>query len=218
MFGDLRGRIMMPVRNLSTGGGIAGMLAVCCYILAIAVPWPDTQVGTSTVLLVASAFPILGIIYAYGLCSFVAAERDTAANRLGFAFSVAAFATALSMIVVQLAVGASLTEITRNVDAQTASVLRRGLRMVDLGLDVAWDMLIGTGLIFSGVAIRSRRGLGLGWAVPSIALGVVLIVLNAATFPWPPGGRGLVDVGPLVGLFVLVLSGRLTFLGRRAVK
>jgi hypothetical protein len=47
--------------------------------------------------------------------------------------------------------------------------------MVDLGLDVAWDMLIGTALIFSGLAIRKRIGLGLGWATPSVVLGIALI-------------------------------------------
>jgi len=107
-------------------------------------------------------------------------------------------------------------EITRDLDAETARALRRGLRMVDLGLDVAWDMLIGTALVFSGFAIRRRSGLGPGWAIPSMALGIALIGLNAATFPWPPGDRGLFDIGPVIGVFVLVLSARLTVLGWRA--
>jgi len=119
--------------------------------------------------------------------------------------------------VVQLAVGSGVAEITRDLDEQTARALGRGLRMVDLGLDVAWDMLIGTALIFSGFAIRKRSGLGLGWAIPSMALGIALIGLNAATFPWPPGDRGLFDIGPVIGMFVLLLSARLTLLGRRAL-
>jgi hypothetical protein len=122
------------------------------------------------------------------------------------------------MIVVQLAVGAGMGEIAQGLDEQTTKALRRGLRMVDLGLDVAWDMLIGTALIFSGAAIRRRSGLGLGWAIPSVALGVALIVLNAATFPWPPGDRGLMDIGPFIGLFVMLLAARLTILGRRVTR
>ena len=88
--------------------------------------------------------------------------------------------------------------------------------MIDLGLDVAWDMLIGTALILSGTAIRRRSGLGLGWGIPSVLLGVALIALNAATFPWPPGERGLIDVGPAIGLFVMALAARLAILGRSA--
>jgi peptidoglycan/LPS O-acetylase OafA/YrhL len=117
---------------------------------------------------------------------------------------------------VQLAVGASVGEIARGLDETTARALRRGLRMIDHGLDVAWDMLIGTALILSGSAMRRRRGLGPVWAIPSVVLGVALIVLNAATFPWPPADRGLFDIGPLIGAFVMALAARLAILGRRA--
>jgi hypothetical protein len=164
-----------------------------------------------------SAWPILSIIYCHGLYSFVAAERESTANRLGFVFAVTAFTTVLAMIVVQLAVGAGIDEITKGLDEQTATALRRGLRMIDLGLDVAWDMLIGSALVFSGVAIRRRSGLGLGWAMPSVTLGMALIVLNAATFPWPPGDRGLIDIGPFIGMFVMALGVRLAILGKRTV-
>jgi hypothetical protein len=88
--------------------------------------------------------------------------------------------------------------------------------MIDLGLDVAWDMLIGTALILSGSAMRRRSGLGPPWAISSVVLGVALIALNAATFPWPPGDRGLFDIGPFIGVFVMALAARLTLLGRRA--
>jgi hypothetical protein len=198
------------------GSGVAGMLAVACYILAIALPWPETQLGTSTALVVVSAWPILSIVYSYGLYSFVAAERESTANRLAFVFAVTAFTTVLGMIVVQLAVSAGIGEITKGLDEATTKALRRGLRMIDLGLDVAWDMLIGTALILSGAAMRRRSGLGLGWAIPSAVLGVALIVLNAATFPWPPGDRGLIDIGPFIGVFVMALATRLAVLGRRA--
>jgi hypothetical protein len=192
------------------------MTSIACYLLAIAVPWPETQLGTSTGLLVAAGFPVFGIIYSYALCSFVAAERDGAANRRGFVFAVAGFSTLMAMLVVQLAVGSGIGELTRELDPQSARALRRGLRLVDLGLDVAWDILMSTALVFWGVAIRRRSGLGPGWGIPLIVLGVALIGLNAATFPWPPGDRGLVDLGPVTGLFMLALSIRLALLGRRA--
>jgi hypothetical protein len=206
----------MPNPGLWLGGGVAGMAGISCYLLAITVPWPESQLGVSASLVVVSAWPILSIVYSYALYAFVAAERESTANRLGLVFAIAAFTTVLAMIVVQLAVGSGLQEITRGLDEQTGRALRRGLRMIDLGLDVAWDVLIGTALVFSGLALRSRRGLGLGWAICSIALGTALIGLNAATFPWPPGDRGLFDIGPVIGIFVLALGARLAVLGRRA--
>jgi len=142
-------------------------------------------------------------------------ERNSTANRLAFVFAVTAFTTVLAMVVVQFAIGAGFGEITKGLDDQLGNALWRSLRMVDIGLDVAWDMLIGTALIFLGIAIWRRSGFGLGWAVPSVILGIALILLNAATFPWPPADRGLFDVGPIVGLFVIALATRLTVLGRR---
>jgi hypothetical protein len=203
-------------RRLWVGSGIAGVVAVASYILAIALPWPETQLGRSASLLLVTTWPVLSIVYSYGLYSFVAAERDGTANRLAFVFAVAGFTTVLGMVVVQLTVGAAIGEITQGLDPLAAKALRRGLRMVDLGLDVAWDMLIGTALLFQAVALRRRSGFGLGWALPSATLGVALVGLNAASFPWPPGDHGLFDVGPFIGLFVLALSTRLALLGRRA--
>ena len=59
-------------------------------------------------------------------------------------------------------------------------------------------------------------GLGLVWAIPSVVLGTALILLNASTFPWPPGDRGLIDIGPFIGVFVMALAARLALLGKRA--
>ncbi len=199
-------------------GGLAGIVSVGCYFLAVLIPWPETQVGTSLSLLVVSGFPMLGIVFSYGLYSFVAEESEGTANRLGFVFSVAAFTTLLGMIIAQLAVGAGIGEMTQGLDEATAKALRRGLRLIDLGLDVAWDFLIGTTLVLWAWAMRRRRGFGPGWAIPSALFGIALIGLNAATFPWPPGDRGLFDIGPFVALFFVAVGARLMTLGRRAGK
>jgi hypothetical protein len=206
----------MTNRDLWLRSGVCGMLGVACYILAIALPWPSTRLGTSGGLIVVSTWPILSIVYSYGLYTFVAAKGESTANRLGLVFAVAGFTTVLAMIIVQLAVGAGIAEMTKGLDEPTAKALQRGLRLIDMGLDVAWDMLIGTALVFSGLAMGKCGGLGFGWGIPSAVLGVALIGLNVATFPWPPASRGLFDVGPLIGLFVMALAARLAFLGRRA--
>ncbi len=197
-------------------GGVAGVASICCYVAAIAVNWPETQLGVSLSLVVASAFPVLGIMASYALYSFIAAERESVANTLGLIFFIVAFTTLLSMLVVQLAVTSRIGDIASKLNGETAMALRRGLRMIDLGLDVAWDILGGIGLVCWGQAISKRRGFGRGWGIPAAVFGIALIVLNAATFPIPPGNGGLVDVGPLVGLFMLVLFVRLALLGRRA--
>lgn len=197
-------------------GGIAGAASIVCYIVAVAVPWPGNQFGTSGLLVVVSGFPMLGIVFAYTLHQFVAAERDGVANRVGFVFAVAAFSMLMAMLFAQLAISAGIEEYTRDLDDQTARAIRRSLRLVDLGLDVAWDFLIGAGLVCWGLAVRRRRGLGMGWAVPCIGFGVALIALNASTFPIPPASHGLFDIGPFIAVFMLALAVRVAVLGKRA--
>ena len=194
--------------------GLAGIVGVGCYFLAVLITWPENQVGTSIGLILISAFPILGIVFSYGIHSAVAAEKESTANRLGFVFAVAAFTMLLGMIIAQLAVGAGIGEMAKGLDDTGAKALRRGLRLIDLGLDVAWDFLIGTAMIFWGVALRGRSGFGPAWGVPLAVLGIALILLNVSTFPWPPGSHGLFDIGPWIALFFVGLGGRLIMLGR----
>ena len=96
--------------------------------------------------------------------------------------------------------------------------MRRSLRLVDMGLDVAWDVFIGTALIFLSFALTGHNRFGRWWSIPSALLGGTLIVLNVITFPWPPSSRKLFDIGPAIGVFIIALSTRLLILGRRMGK
>ena len=205
----------MNNRRFWLNSGIAGIAGMLCYMLAITLPWPESQAGVSLSMIVVSAWPIFSIIYSYGMYTFIAAERDGAANRLAFVFAVLAFSTVLSMVIVQMAVGAAFGEIAQGLEEGTSTALSRGLKMVDLGLDIAWDILIGVSMIFSAVALKGRTGFGILWATPVMILGVLMLGLNTATFPWPPGEAGLFDIGPFVGTYMLVIAVRFIVVARR---
>jgi hypothetical protein len=208
----------MDNRRFWLNCGIAGIAGMLCYILAITLLWPETQAGRSLSMLVVSAWPIFSIIYSYGMYTFIAAERDGAAHRLALIFGVLAFSTVLSMIIVQMAVGAAFGEIAKGLEDSTSTAPARSLKMVDLGLDIAWDILIGVSMIFSAVALKGRTGFGIWWAAPVMILGVLMLGLNTATFPWPPGEAGLFDIGPFVGTFMLAVAVRFIVLVRREAR
>lgn len=111
--------------------------------------------------------------------------------------NVIATAQLLAMLMVQMSVLAT-------VDQPEAA-----LKAVWWGLDVAWDLYIGTGTMLFALCMFGRRGLGAWLAVPGLLIGGLLLIFNVATFPKPPASAGLVDVGPLVGLWYLVVYARL---------
>ena len=204
----------MRERSLWLTGAVLGLAGFLCYGAAITVSWPETQAGTASSVLVVSGFPVFCIVFWYALFDLIRAERDSAANHLSLLFAVAAFATVLAMVLVQVAVGAGFPELSRGMDEQSARILQRGLRLVDMGLDVAWDFLGGAAIICLGIAMRGHPVLRRGWAPVAILLAVALIGLNAATFPWPPADRGIFDIGPFVALFMAALAVRVILLAR----
>ena len=169
--------------------GIAGLVS---YIAVIAASHSDTNV-------VALAF-----VYAFGITvssiGLYHVLGGTTGSRLGLIAAVAnviAAAQLLAMLMVQMSVYA----VVQQPDA--------AIKGVWWGLDVAWDLYLGAGTILFGLAMLGRRGLGAWLGVPGVLISVLFLIFNIATFPKPPDTAGLVDLGPLVGLWYLVVYIRL---------
>lgn len=197
-------------------GGLGGIVGTLCYIAAITVP-----MGVVGTLIFSMAWPVLSIVFASSLFRFIGHERQSATNQLAFVFACLAFVLVAAMMSSQLAVVAGMQEYAEHSLTGEPDLLRlmqRSTRLVDMGIDVAWDLFIGTSLIFLSVALKGCQSFGIWWATPAILLGILLIVLNVITFPWPPNTRGLHDIGPAVGLYIIALSARLTFLGTRMTR
>ncbi len=175
-------------------GGIFGLAAVTVYVIAVAVPLPDR--GTTVF---AACFGPLLSLASYSLYRLIALNRNSVSLQIAPVSNAIAGALLTAMLLVQLSVRAGGR-------ASVDDFLWTKFRRVDLGLDVAWDVYIVLGtFLFAWNMLRHPRfgrifgGLGLGLAA---GLGV----LNFATFPTPPAYAGLVDLGPLVGLWYAAVS------------
>jgi hypothetical protein len=170
-------------------GAAAGLATCVVYPLMIFVPLP----ALPTVLLASSMGPLLGIA-SWGLREFLNLEKRRRASDLAALSNALAGALFSAMILVQLAAG------RRNEHPGTDAV------SIWLGLDVAWDVYIGLGtLLFAVCALRHPR-LGVIVGVAGVAIAAGLLALNLYTFPTPPAEAGLVDLGPAVGLWYLVVT------------
>jgi hypothetical protein len=179
-------------------GMIAGILADLVYATFFIVPWP-----LSLAVFVALSFGVLLMVAAVGLRAFLGLHRPGIVPDLAALFTIVGAALVDAMLVVQLAV--RNPPVGADADAAVEAAREIGDR-VHYGLDVGWDVFIALGtLLFAWAALRHPR---LGWwiGIPGIAVAVALLAFNLASFPVPPAGAGSIDVGPLVGLWYLVVS------------
>lgn len=132
-----------------------------------------------------------------GLYHILGGAKGSPMGLIAAVANVTATALLLAMLMVQMSVWAVIPQPDAAVKA------------IWLGLDVAWDLYIGAGTILFALCMFGRRGLGAWLGVPGLLIGALLLIFNLATFPKPPANAGLMDAGPLVGLWYLMVYVRL---------
>jgi hypothetical protein len=175
-------------------GGVFGLGFMIVFAIMVAAPLPDAPSAA-----LAALFGPLLSLGSYGLYRLLTLYRNSISLQVAVVANAIAGALVTAMLMVQLAVRSGGR-------ASLDNFLWTKFRRVDLGLDVAWDVyvVLGTflfawnmlghprfGRIFGGIGLLAAGGLG---------------VLNLATFPTPPANAGLVDLGPLVGLWYVAVS------------
>lgn len=183
----------------------AGLSAVLAYLLSVPLkPFP-APVGR----LLFFAFGPLSVISAV---AFYQALRGTARPiplLLGSTLAAVGGVVVNLMAVVQ---ATQFTVLGRRIsgapDEATAEALTRilwGVNVVQSGLDVCWDIFASLGTVFLAIAILDR--LRFGWVLPwaGVAAAVGALSFNLYAFPTAPADAGLVDLGPAVGIWYLVV-------------
>jgi hypothetical protein len=206
-------------------GGLCGLASVVCYLAAALSPLHDAthafpiEASRPTIVFAwwtATLWSPLAIVMLYALSRLLARERDGAVNQLAFIFGVIGFATVALLATVQLGGQLWVSDLAVQAPASELETWRdtaRALRGVDLGIDLAWDLFLGLWMLLTGLLMLGHSRLGRWWGIPAIVLAVLLLVLNGITVPFPPDTEGLIDLGPVVGLFYAALSGYLLKLG-----
>ena len=173
--------------------GVCGLLANVAYALSA-----SELLGDVATPVVASVFGPLIAGASVALYLLLAAERATLAGLFAAVANVAAAALVTAMVLVQVAVN--------DVEAGLSPAVNDAFEHVEFGLDLSWDVFLVAGTILFSLAMLGDPRFGRRFAVPGIAVAAGLYVLNFATFPTPPASEGLVDLGPLVGLWYAAVS------------
>lgn len=185
-------------------GAISGIISVIFYVSAVAFPLPDPFPR-----LMAFTFPLLWIISYMAFYSFLKRERSTVTLEIAYIFGIIGGALAVSLLVVQQANFMwhnEAMEVTQTEEAKKLlNASFRGANRVQAGLDVAFDIFITIAMAFFGINLAASRRLPAFLGIVMCLLASALLVLNMITFPTAPAESGLIDLGPFLGAWMLIV-------------
>jgi drug/metabolite transporter superfamily protein YnfA len=150
-----------------------------------------------------------------GFYHFIKHHRNSVSLQVGTLFLIISGALVTLMTSMQGALKAVFQNIFIKNGSQSAQIAREmALKSGDalqLGADIAWDLFVFLSVIFLSLAALNHPRLGWMFALPGILIGLVGLGFNLCTFPHNPGTAGLIDTGPLVGLWFTAVSIRVLF-------
>ncbi|MBQ0734262.1 hypothetical protein [Aquimarina celericrescens] len=192
------------IHHLEKIGAIAGILSIIFYLLAVLPFIPDYLSR-----LLGFTFPLFWIIAFMGLYSFLKKEYHTSTLEIAYLFGIIGAAIACSFIVVQQANfiwHTTAMEATHSEEAK--SLLKasfKGANRVQAGLDVTFDIFISISWFLFGINIAKSSYFNklLGWT--GCLISASLLTLNMVTFPTAPAEADLIDLGPFLGLWALIV-------------
>lgn len=180
-----------------------GLIIILFYLTTALrlVDYPDQLFRI--LLLAISPVAIFGVL---SIHSQLASSRNNLSLQLGKVFGISAFVVFEIVMCVQMGTRIFYQErlLTSAVDEpskQLAHLVYQGVNSVQFTMDIAFDvfycLLI---MIFSYHMLHEHR---FGKAVGGFGIfaGMGLLLLNMWSFPYPPAESGLIDFGPLTGIW-----------------
>ena len=187
-------------RNWIKFGMFAGILGTVIYFIAGAGLFPLQQ----SFILGFAIGPTVTLLFV-GFYHFFKLHKKTIALQVSVLFGIISGTIFNMMIVIQ---GALLLTIPSEARSELGYAWD-GLNMVQLGLDVSWDVYYTIATILLGVVMMTHPRFGKIWGAITLGIGAALLILNLYTYPVPPVNAGSVDIGPLSGLWYLIIMIRI---------
>jgi hypothetical protein len=198
---------------------ILGVGVLCVYLAAALGVLPVIGAEKLMLGLVFGIGPV-AIVGVLGIQEFLKSSASAFALRVAITFLVIAFALFNLMLVVQQMVRLQFRQFrSETADAATIGSLDavfKGTNLIQQGIDVSFDVFYCLGIIVLSAVIYRHRDLGRILGGLGIISAAGLLVLNLWTFPYPPANSGLIDLGPITGVWWLLVCVQIQRVLRRA--
>jgi hypothetical protein len=194
----------MPDNNQTTLKWI-NIGIICGFLVSVIYPLLQFISNLLLGVILAASMGILLSLASVGLYYFIQIHKKSITSKIALFSNIIAGAILTQMFLVQLAIKSSKPEILD----ESGKWVWTTINHIHYGLDVAWDVYIFLGTILFAISIFKHPKLGKIFSVPGILISLVMIITNVISFPIPPS-RDLIDFGPLIGLWYLGITIKIT--------
>jgi len=165
------------------------------------IDYPD-QVFT-VLFLAISPVAIIGV---YAIGKRLAQSRHSLGIDLAKIYGIIAFGIFEMMLCIQFGSRTYFREHLLNdaksdVSNEIVKTIYKGVNAVQFTMDIAFDIFYCLMIVLFSVAMFRNNLFGKALGVFGVVSGLGLLTLNLWTFPYPPGESGLIDLGPLTGIW-----------------
>jgi hypothetical protein len=178
-------------------GVVCGLIVSFIYPALNFIPFPEVV----QVFLIMIFGPLLAFSSA-GLYHFISLYKKSLSVTAALVSNIIAGVLITTMLLVQVAIRSSRPEVIH----EASGWIWKSINQVHLGLDVAWDVYIFFGTVLFAISMFRHPKLGKILSITGITVSIIMIILNAVSFPVPPADAGLIDLGPLIGLWYLAVT------------
>lgn len=157
-------------------------------------------------LVLALSFGIFFMITSIGLYHFISIKVKAAALQAAVLFNIIACAVAIMMFTIQLSLFSEKAYSGQDVSKELVNHIFGLVNLIQLSLDVVWDVFISLGTILLAFCMLKHPRLGRVIGSIGMLLGAALLFNNIYFFPLPPAEAGSIDFGPFVAMWYVAVS------------
>ena len=188
-------------------GSICGLISAGTYIiLNVIMNIPDISIPHSIIRIAFFCVGIFGVVSVGGLYHLIKKHKNGVLLQMAVLLSVIAFAFFTLMAVIQETTGVFWQEsLVINQSGENVNSIWAAVDAVQLGVDITFDIFYTLTFILYSILMFNHPRFGKILSISGLILFSSLLFFNLFTFPHPPTSKGFFDIGPITGLWALVV-------------
>jgi len=188
-------------------GSICGLISAGTYmILNVLINIPDVSIPNSIIRTAFFSVGVFGVVSVGALYHLMKKHKNGVVLQMAVLLSIVTFAFFTLMAVIQETTGAFRQEsLLINQSGEDVNLIWAAVDTVQLGIDITFDIFYALTFILYGILMFNHPRFGKLFSISAIILFSSGLFFNLFTFPHPPASKGLFDIGPITGIWALVV-------------